>query len=137
MTADVSRNRERSAEDPVAVLQRIYPELLTMATSLVGRDAEDAVQDALVEVLARHPAFKGLESPLAYSKVVLARSAFGRWRQPKPPSELSDALTDEHTPDIADNIALRHAILGALHDLPRRQRVCVYLRFVEVSTTAR
>lgn len=66
--------------DPVATLQYVYPRLTAIARSLVRpADVEDLVQDSLVELLARHPGFAGIEYPVAYAKRVLLRRV-GRFR---------------------------------------------------------
>jgi RNA polymerase sigma factor (sigma-70 family) len=128
-------NDTRGAEandDPVVVLRRIYPPLLAMAGSLVGsREAEDLVQEALVDVLTRYPRFAGLRSPLAYSKLVLARLAYRRWRRPEAPGEILDSLAERGHRDFTDDVVLRDVVLAALERLPKRQRACIYLRFIE------
>jgi RNA polymerase sigma factor (sigma-70 family) len=119
-------------DDPVVVLQRAYPPLLAMATSLVGSSqAEDLVQDALVQVLARYPRFAGLRSPLAYSKTVLARLAYRSWRRPELPSERIELPSEASGRNFTDDVVQRAVILAALEQLPTRQRACVYLRFIE------
>jgi RNA polymerase sigma factor (sigma-70 family) len=121
-----------SQDDPVIVLRRIYQPLLSMAGSLVGSPgAEDLVQEALVDVLTRYPRFAGLRSPLAYSKLVLARLAYRRWRRPEAPLEIPDSLAEAGQRDFTDDVVLRTVVLAALDQLPTRQRACVYLRFIE------
>jgi RNA polymerase sigma factor (sigma-70 family) len=122
----------RDDDDPVIVLQRVYPPLLAMAASLVGSSqAEDLVQNALVQVLARYPRFAGLRSPLAYSKTVLARLAYRNWRRPELPREGLDLLSEDSGRNFTDDVVLQAVILAALDQLPKRQRACVYLRFIE------
>jgi RNA polymerase sigma factor (sigma-70 family) len=119
-------------DDPVAVLRRIYQPLLAMAGSLVGSPgADDLVQEALVDVLTRHPRFAGLRSPLAYSKVTLARLAYRSRRRPEAPAEILDLLAEPGHRDFTDDVVLRSVVLAALEQLPTRQRACVYLRFIE------
>jgi RNA polymerase sigma factor (sigma-70 family) len=128
--SDTGTDLER--DDPVVVLQRIYPPLLAMAGSLVGSSqAEDLVQNALVQVLARYPRFAGLRSPLAYSKTVLARLAYRTRRRPELPREGLDLLSEDSGRSFTDDVVLRAVILAALDQLPRGQRACVYLRFIE------
>lgn len=122
---------EVTAGDPVVVLQRVYPALLRMARSLVAVEgAEDLVQEALVEVLARYPRFVGLSSPLAYSKTVLARLVYRRATPREVGVEISDKLAEDRS-DFAETVALREIVLAALAQLPARQRACVYLRYIE------
>ncbi len=119
-------------DDPVLVLRRVYQPLLAMATSLVGPSgAEDLVQEALVDVLTSHPRFDGVRSPLAYSKLVLARLAYRSWHRPEAAGEIPDSLAEAGHPDFTDDVALRGVVLAALEGLPTRQRACVYLRFIE------
>jgi RNA polymerase sigma factor (sigma-70 family) len=129
---DDDQQTHDALRDPVVVLQEIYPALLAMARSLVGPSAaEDLVQEALVQVLARYPRFEGLVSPLAYTKTALARLAYRSWRSPELPSELPDLLADEHGEAFTEDVVLRRIVLAALDELPKRQRACVYLRFIE------
>jgi RNA polymerase sigma factor (sigma-70 family) len=119
-------------DDPVVVLRRIYPPLRAMAGSLVGSlGADDLVQEALVDVLTHHPRFAGLRSPLAYSKVVLARLAYRGRRPPGAPGEILDSLAERGHRDFTDDVVLRNVVLAALERLPKRQRACIYLRFIE------
>ena len=131
-SADTHGSEYRPSEgDPVGVLQELYPPLLGMATSLVGSSqAEETVQEALVDVLARYPRFAGLESPLAYSKTVLARLAYRRWRR-REPDVAGLSILSEPSGDFTDDVVLRRVILDALEQLPQRQRTCVYLRYME------
>jgi RNA polymerase sigma factor (sigma-70 family) len=129
--SDLDPTADPGNDDPVVVLQRAYPPLFAMATSLVGSSqAEDLVQDALVQVLARYPRFAGLRSPLAYSKTVLARLAYRSWRRPELPSERLELLSEAGR-NFTDDVVLRAVVLAALEQLPMRQRACVYLRFIE------
>ena len=131
MTDDLEQ-AQATSHDPVLVVQEIYPALLSMARSLVGpSSAEDVVQETLVSVLARYPRFDGLASPLAYSKTALARLAYRSWRTPELPSEVPNSLADEHGEAFTEDVVLRRIVLAALDELPKRQRACVYLRFIE------
>lgn len=50
--------------DPVEILRILYPLLLVTAGHLSAagpRDDRDLVQDAIVEILVRHPNFEGVE----------------------------------------------------------------------------
>jgi len=117
--------------DPVDVLQRLYPPLRRAARALVGdQDGEDLVQAALVQVLARHPGFAGLDHPLGYAKAVMLRLAYRSWRQRgQVAEELVEAL-DTSTP--AQESAIRRLDLqAAIRRLGPRQRLCVYLHHVE------
>jgi RNA polymerase sigma-70 factor (ECF subfamily) len=117
--------------DPVDVLQRLYPPLRRAARTLVGdQDGEDLVQAALVQVLARHPGFAGLDHPLGYAKTVMLRLAYRSWRQRgQVADELVEAL-DTSSPAQEDAIQ-RLDLQAAIRRLGPRQRLCVYLHHVE------
>ncbi len=117
--------------DPVDVLQRLYPPLRRAARALVGdQEGEDLVQAALVQVLARHPGFAGLDHPLGYTKTVMLRLAYRTWRQRgKVADELVEAL-DTSSPAQEDAIR-RLDLQAAIRRLGPRQRLCVYLHHVE------
>lgn len=101
---------------------------------LCGDDtqAEDLVQEALVRAFARPlrtPRPGGAE---AYVRVIMVNLFLdgarrrSRWRRAVP--LLGRA---EVTPDPADAVAARDALLAALGTLSPRQRACVVLRFYE------
>ncbi len=119
-------------DDPVLVLQGMYPRLMAMAVALRGRSgADDLVQETLVQVLTRYPGFAGLREPLAYSKTVLARLAYRGRQRAEVPSDAVDAMDPTTHADFTDDLVLRAVVLDAIDGLPRRQRACVYLRYVE------
>ena len=58
----------------IELLRGTYPSWVRTARSIVGPDeAEDVVQQALVEVLRRYPDFSGLEHPAGYIRVVVVQ----------------------------------------------------------------
>jgi RNA polymerase sigma factor (sigma-70 family) len=122
--------------DPVEILRILYPILLGAAVRLDPsrpQDARDLVQEAIVEILARHPNFEGIDHPLGYARTVLYRLAYaGRRRAAREVSV--DVLTEmDRIPqgDHQDEVASRLAMHGALEPLGRRQRACLHLRYVE------
>jgi RNA polymerase sigma factor (sigma-70 family) len=122
--------------DPVEILRHIYPPLLATARRLTGslpQDARDLVQDTLVEMLIRHPNFEGIDRPLGYARTVLFRRAYaGRRRAGREvPLDVLEHLERQAHRDHQDDVAARLATDGALKSLGRRQRACLYLRFVE------
>jgi RNA polymerase sigma factor (sigma-70 family) len=124
------------SHDPVEILRVVYPALVQTARrigSQGARDPRDLVHDALVEVLARHPDFVGIERPLGYAKTVLLRLAYaGRRRAGREvPLDLQEHLERLALPDHQDAVARRIAIDRGMASLGRRQRACVHLRFVE------
>jgi len=126
--------------DPVGILRILYPILLGAALRLDPsrpQDARDLVQDAIVEMLARHPDFVGIDHPLGYARTVLYRLAYAGRRRAAREVPL-DVLTDmDRVPqgDHQDDVAARLAMNGALEPLGRRQRACLHLRYVEGMAT--
>lgn len=123
---------ERPA-DPAVTLQYVYPRLSAIARSLVRQaDVEDLVQESLVEVLARHPGFAGIEYPAAYAKRVLLRRVGRmrtRWRDV--PAGLMQRLESPDDNSVGEDEVLGWlALSDLLGELPPRQRACVYLRVV-------
>lgn len=120
-------------EDPIEVLRLLQPRLLAAARTLEHAGAEDLVQDTLVEVLIRHPAFRGIAHPLGYAKVTMFRIAHARRRRRwmEVPADLQSRLEDVREPDHADRVADRLRMGDALATLGRRQRTCLVLRYLE------
>jgi DNA-directed RNA polymerase specialized sigma24 family protein len=82
-------------------------------------------------VLTRHPRFAGVRSPLAYSKLVLARLAYRSWHRGEAAGAIPDSLAEAGHGDFTDDVVLHDVVLAALEKLPTRQRACVHLRFIE------
>jgi RNA polymerase sigma-70 factor (ECF subfamily) len=110
-------------------LGRLYAQLLPLArvAAPAGVDGVDVLQEALTRTLARHPHLNGIDDPRAYlTRVVVnvARSWGRRAARSPERREMVEpvrAITIESGDDV-------DALLGTL---PPRQRVCLYLRFVE------
>ena len=94
--------------------------------------ADDLVQDALVRAFTRPlraPRYGGAE---AYVRVIIVNlfidgaRRHSRWRRLAPLLRPADV-----TPDPADEVSDRDAILTALRSLSPRQRACVVLRYYE------
>jgi RNA polymerase sigma factor (sigma-70 family) len=91
-------------------------------------DGLDLLQGAMVRTLARHPEFRGVSDPAAYlsrAVVNLARS-WGR-RASREQARLRRLARDE--PQARDTDA--SGVAAVLDVLPPRQRLCLYLRFVD------
>jgi RNA polymerase sigma factor (sigma-70 family) len=119
--------------DPAVTLQYVYPRLSAIARSLVRQaDVEDLVQESLVEVLARHPGFAGIEYPTAYAKrVLLRRVARMRTRWRDVPAGLMQGLDSPDESGVGEDAILGSlAVTDLLGELPPRQRACVYLHVV-------
>ena len=90
--------------------------------------AQDLVQHACA---ATWPRFASLQSPDAYARTVIARTASSwwrrRWRGEVPHDELPERIAPDGWADVD-----RRAVLGAaLRALPARQRAVLVLRFYE------
>jgi|tagenome__1003787_1003787.scaffolds.fasta_scaffold20731205_2 RNA polymerase sigma-70 factor (sigma-E family) len=109
------------------------PSLIRTAALLVGdrAEAEDLVQTALLRTgghwsRARH-------APTAYARRVLVNLAKDGWRnRSRRPRTLSSRSFPEPVADATEeNLLLRDELLGALAELPSRQRAVLVLRFLE------
>lgn len=122
----------RPTQDPAATLRQIYPGLMASARRLVeSDDVADLVQQALVEVLVRHPEFAGLHHPLAYTRTVMVRIA-AKQRRPRE-VELTENIAARLEPPLHHNGAQRlgdSSIELRLKELAPKQRACVYLKHV-------
>jgi RNA polymerase sigma-70 factor (sigma-E family) len=105
--------------------------LLRVAYLLTGdrHAAEDLVQDVLEQLYVRWRTIRA--SPEAYARRALVNRAINRWRRRgrRPESALGDI--DPAGPDHAEDLLVRTAVVGALRELPIRQRAAVVLRFLE------
>jgi RNA polymerase sigma-70 factor (sigma-E family) len=91
--------------------------------------AEDAVQAALVRTYAAWPRVRR-DDAFAYVRRTLVNYVTDRWRR-----KLKEYPTDElpeHPagPDIADEVALRQWVTGALATLTARERAVIVLRYL-------
>jgi RNA polymerase sigma factor (sigma-70 family) len=133
--AETERPAHTWPADEVELLRALYPRLLMSARVLVrSRDPEDLVQDALVEVLVAHPGFDGIAHPLGYAKTVMARLAYRTRRRSEDfldAPELIERLDRRSIPDWEEAVDAGIDLRVALNRLGRKQRACVYLRFLE------
>ena len=110
-----------------------YRDLVRLAAFLTGdRDnAEEVVQDAYVKV---HGAWRRVREPEkaeAYLRTAVVNLSRSRLRRRQvaaryKPEPLADSASAE---TFAMEHAQREAVLAALHELPRRQREAVVLRY--------
>jgi DNA-directed RNA polymerase specialized sigma24 family protein len=93
------------------------------------------VQETLVRVLATHPLFQGLTHPVGYCKTVLMRLSMGflrpRFPRTLPENEVFSRFGGSAVFRWDDHVIDSVVLSEALTRLPRRQRACVYLRYVE------
>jgi RNA polymerase sigma factor (sigma-70 family) len=107
----------------------LYARVLPLARVAApdGVDGLDLVQEAMVRTLARHPDFAGVRDPAAYlsrAVVNLSRTWARRSRR-----DLERAARVAPTEARVDDEA--GELDALLSGLPPRQRVCLFLRFVE------
>jgi RNA polymerase sigma-70 factor (sigma-E family) len=105
--------------------------LLRVAYLLTGdrHAAEDLVQDVLEGMYVRWRRIRG--APDAYARRALVNRAVNRWRRRgrRPEAALGDF--EVGLPDHSDGVAIREAVVGALKQLPPRQRAAVVLRYLD------
>ena len=123
-----------SADDLLTALYTAhYRELVRLAAFLTGdRDnAEEVVQDAYVKVHGSWRRLREMDKAEAYLRTTVVNLSRSRLRhrqvtQKYQPEPLVDAAS-------AETFALQHVqrdtVLDALHQLPRRQREAVVLRY--------
>ncbi len=96
--------------------------------------AEDAAQTALVRTYAAWSRVRR-DDAYAYARKVLVNHVTDRWRRrlrEYPAGDLPDhRLPDHwHSPDPADEVALRHWLTGALATLTVKERAVLIMRYL-------
>jgi RNA polymerase sigma-70 factor (sigma-E family) len=90
-------------------------------------EAEDAAQTALVRTYAAWQRIRRNDA-YAYARTVLANLVTDQWRRPYR-EYATDELPDRPTPrDLADDVARRRWLIGALDTLSPRERAVIVLR---------
>jgi len=113
--------------------------LLRAAYLLTGDlgHAEDLVQVTLERTARRWHRLEG--APQAYARTVLTNLANDRWRRRRArvaETPLDDGFEAVDHSDAPDQALLRQTLVGALRQLPIRQRTVLVLRFFEDMTEA-
>jgi RNA polymerase sigma-70 factor (sigma-E family) len=107
--------------------------LIRTATLLVGdrAHAEDLVQTALVRTASRWS--RARQAPTAYARRVLVNLTKDGWRNRsrRPWTVSGESLPEPVADATEENLLLRDELLGALAELPSRQRAVLVLRFLE------
>ena len=92
-------------------------------------DAQDLVQDALVDTYARWETIRDPGSRQAFVRRVMVRKATRRWRRP-PVAEVTTAMLPESTVTSHDaEVASSVDLTSALTQLSPKQRAVVVLRY--------
>jgi RNA polymerase sigma-70 factor (sigma-E family) len=130
---------ELDARDALeALFRRHYRSLLGTARLLVDDHgaAEELVQDAFVGLHRRWSDLRDQGAALGYLRSSVVNGARGRLRRRQTAERHLSAVADgeadgsgEGSDDVAVRRAERDAVAAALHQLPRRQRECLVLRY--------
>ena len=133
----------RTDDDEFATFARSAAPGLRRTAYLMCGDwdrAADLTQEALIRVYVAWPRLDRGDGRYAYARRVTTNAAIDQARRRSarevPTLELVDRSVDDATGQIVD----RALLLGALAELPARQRACVVLRYYEdlsVETVAR
>jgi RNA polymerase sigma factor (sigma-70 family) len=116
---------DHAAPDVAGLYARVLPFACVAAPS--GVDGVDVLQEALARTLARHPDFRGVRDPVAYLNRVVVNVARSWSRSVSREQARRERLERDERASHSDGDDV-DALLDAL---PPRQRLCLYLRFVE------
>ena len=106
--------------------------LLRAALSLTGgnhADAEDLVQATLMKAYQAWERISDLAAVDTYVRRAMVNTHISGWRKRRVDEYPTDELPDHPSgPDIADEVALRQWVTGALATLTARERAVIVLR---------
>ena len=119
------------------LLTRLAPLMLSTSRRILGpgltdgaTDAEDAVQEALVDLARGLPNLRDPKRVEAYAVRITARRAIRARRRRHEPTSTPDGLADQQ--ETADQALMRRrkatALLALLDELPEKQAEALYLR---------
>src|ERR1700746_3850219 len=91
--------------------------------------AEDAAQTALVRTYAAWSRVRR-DDAYAYARKVLVNHVTDRWRRRLRESPVGALPEAGGTPDMADEVALRHWLTGALATLTVKERAVIVMRYL-------
>ncbi len=120
-----SDERDEVQLDIAGLYARVLPLARVAAPS--GVDGLDVLQEALARTLARHPDFRGVRDPVAY----LSRSVVNVARSWSRSASRERARKERLGHDQPASNSDGDDVDSLLEALPPRQRLCLYLRFVE------
>ena len=91
--------------------------------------AEDIAQTALVRTYAAWSRVRR-DDAYAYARKVLVNHVTDRWRRRLREYPVGDLPELDGAPDLADEVALRHWLTGALATLTVKERAVIVLRYL-------
>jgi RNA polymerase sigma-70 factor (sigma-E family) len=119
-------------DETVAVLyERYRGELVRLAAGLTGDVglAEEMVQEAFAQLLARWTLLRDRQSAPAYLRRVVVNSARAGWRRRRRRELLAHLVGTPAQALESPDIAQQRTLLAALARLPIGKRACLLLRF--------
>jgi RNA polymerase sigma-70 factor (sigma-E family) len=121
----------RADEEFAEFARASHPALRHAAYLLTGdrHTAEDAAQTALVRTYAAWSRVRR-DDAYAYARKVLVNHLTDRWRRPLREYPAADLPDHPGGADLADEVALRHWVAGALAALTARERAVIVLRYL-------
>jgi RNA polymerase sigma-70 factor (sigma-E family) len=121
----------RRDEDFAEFARASYTGLRHAAYLLTGdrHTAEDAAQTALVRTYAAWSRVRR-DDAYAYARKVLVNHVTDRWRRRLREYPTGDLPDNPGGPDLADEVALRQWVTGALAALTARERAVVVMRYL-------
>jgi RNA polymerase sigma-70 factor (sigma-E family) len=133
--ADASRRVPTDAEF-TELVHGSWASLYRTAYLLLGdrAEAEDLVQTALAKTYAAWPRVRDLDAAPGYARTVLHNTAASWFRKKSWRNERPSAVLPE--PSYLPDHSERPTVIGALDQLPPRQRAVIVLRFYEDLTVA-
>ncbi len=110
-----------------------WPGLVRLAFGLTGDRwlAEDLAQTALASAYASWWRVRGADDPDAYVRRILINASKSRFRRHRVAEQPGAVAPEAATADPTASVDDRSALLGALRQLPPRQRAVVVLRYWE------
>ena len=98
--------------------------------------AQDLLQESLVKTLLAWPRLRDHATVEAYTRRIIVTTSIS-WRRRRSFHERpSDVLPEHAGVDPAEALVAHDAVLGALHQLPPRQRAAIVLRYYQDLTEA-
>lgn len=126
MFAQWSHERERRVRDLFDVQ---YRPLCRLAYVILrdAAQAEEAVMDAFVKTFAGWRRIGMMDRPDLYVRRAVVNACTSRLRR----RSIESRHLDDHRPITAADFDTQHLVRAAIDELPKRQRLCVVLRYFE------